>query len=277
MNRKLRPHSSTVPPRGIINRLHAALKLSAMAGALAIASAAPAMADTITFDSLTPATYNSGTTLNSQHFNLLLVEGPFAASLGSVGSTGVVAGANDPFACDIATCPVGASGNYLGVLNDGAVNISLDGTQGIGFILYGLDFAFLAPFGLGDGSYGQLQLNAISTGGAMLSAVLDLPGQNANGDFMFLSSQLNAAFSSSVLSSLTINACVYDQDLVCVNSLSNPAFNQAQFAIDNVRLGVVPEPSTPLLIVFGLAGLGFMARRRAAAPSTPLLAQGIDP
>lgn len=274
----LHTHSTTAAQRGVFRRLGAKLKLTVLAGALALGASSTALANTIRFDNLTPETYNSGVTLNTQHFNLLLLEGAPAAAAGFVGSTGVIAKANDEFGCNVASCPSGASGNYLGILNDGAVRISLDGSVGIGFTLRGLDFAFIAPLvGMPNASYGQLLLNGVTTSGTAISAVLDLPGQNAARNFVFANGLLDAGFFSSILSSVTINACVYDADFACTNSVDSPAMNQAQFAVDNLQLNVVPEPSTALLLALGIVGLGAASRRRstATARSNPLRAQGI--
>ena len=274
MNRKQHLQMSKGPAKP---STPATLSGAFVACAMALLAAAPAMAETITFDAMTPATYTSGVTLNASHFNLALVEGPGAAAIGAVGSTGVIATAGDPFACDIAACPSGASGNYLGILNDGALTVSLDNTLGRGFVLGGLDFAFLAPFvGLLDGSYGKLQLSGTGWGGASASALFDLPGQDAAGNFVF-NRALMGNFGANIFTSLTINACVYNADMVCTNTLADPAFNQAQFAIDNLDLSVVPEPASGLLIALGLGALGLASRRRSnvAAPSTTPFAQGI--
>lgn len=280
MNWKMRPHSSTTAPRGLANRLHTVLKMSVIAGALALAAAPAAMADTITFDGMTPDTFNSGVTLHVPYFKLALVEGPIATFYGlPAGSTGVIAAGNDAAACDmgdVTACPVGTNGNYLGILNDGAVTISLDGTLGLGFTLDRLKFDFLAPVPLFDGSYGQLQLNGIDLSGNAIARSFALPGQDGSGHFMFDTALLDAAFTSTVLSSITINACVND-GTGCNNSLASPAFNLAQFALDDINVNVVPEPASGLLFMLGLGAFGLAARRRtvASAPSTPLLAEGI--
>lgn len=279
MNWTMRSHPSTTAPRGFANRLHTALKMSVIAGALALAAAPAAMADTITFDGMMRDTFDSGVSLHVPYFKLALVEGPVAAFYGLSGATGVIAAGNDAAACDtgdVTACPVGASGNYLGILNDGAVTISLDGTLGIGFTLDRLKFDFLAPVPLFDGSYGQLQLNGVDLSGNAIARSFALPGQDGNGHFMFDTALLDAAFTSTVLRSITINACVNDGS-GCNNSLEFPAFNLAQFALDDINVNVVPEPASGLLFMLGLGALGLAARRRIAAPAptTALLAEGI--
>jgi hypothetical protein len=45
--------------------------------------------------------------------------------------------------------------------------------------------------------------------------------------------------------------------------IDNPGNPQAEVDIDNVRLNAVPEPSSGMLLVAGLAALAVMRRRRA--------------
>ena len=50
-----------------------------------------------------------------------------------------------------------------------------------------------------------------------------------------------------------------------VLSCSAPTQNNGQFAIDNISVSVVPEPSAALLLAFGLAGVAGMASRARRA------------
>lgn len=240
-------------------RLRGAAMLSLAAS---LCCAAPAFADVVNFETLPPSANESGVTLSEAGYNMLLVEGPVAAAFGMVGATGSVIDSNDPASCDIIACPAGATGNYLAVLNDGAVRFSHPGVLS-GFTLTGFDFAFVAPVAVPGGSYGQLQLSGVNWQGATIRADLDFPGQNANNNFLFGSAELSAAFRANVFSSLTISACLFDGMGGCFNSFDNPAFNQAQFALDNLQLNAVPEPTSFLLFGLGIGALG-LARRRAA-------------
>jgi hypothetical protein len=224
--------------------------------------AAPAFADVVNFESLPASANLSGETLSEAGYNMLLVEGPLAAGYGLVGATGVIIDSSNPFSCDIIACPLGASGNYLAVVNDGAVQLSHPG-QLSGFSLTGFDFAFMPPAPVPVGSYGQLQLTGMNWQGTTISTRLDFPAQNAQGTFLFGSADLSAAFRANVFSSLTISACLFDGQGGCFNSFDNPAFNQAQFGIDNLNLTAVPEPGSFLLFGLGMGALG-LARRRAA-------------
>lgn len=233
----------------------------------ALFCAAPAYADVVNFDTLAPAAYLSGDAISESGYGMLFLEGPFAAGLGlPPGGIGTIIDNNDPASCDIIACPVGASGNYLGVFNDGGVRFSHQGELS-GFTLTGFDFAFIAPAPVGPGNYGQLQLSGVNWQGTTITTRLEFPGQNDNGSFMFGSAGLDAAFRANVFSALTISACIYDGDGICQNSWDNPAGNQAQFALDNLSLTAVPEPASILLAALGLGALGLSRRRQAASTS----------
>jgi hypothetical protein len=242
------------------------LRGAAMSGLIAaLFCTAPAYADIVNFDTLAPAAYLSGETISESGYSMLLIEGPVAAGLGLVGNTGTILNSTKKSSCDIIACPAGGNGNYLGVFQDGAVRFSHQGELS-GFTLTGFDFAFVAPTPVDPGNYGQLQLSGVNWQGTTIVTRLDFPGQNNNGAFLFGSATLDAAFRGYVFSSLTINACIYDGEGVCQNSWDNPAWNQAQFALDSLNLTAVPEPASLLLAALGLGALGLSRRRQAAAP-----------
>jgi hypothetical protein len=234
-------------------------------GAAAALCCAPAYAATINFESLDPSANMSGETLTESGYNLLLVNGPVAAEFGFESGVGAVLDSADPFSCDITGCPSGATGKYLAILNDGAVTLTSNGSSHW-FQLSGMDFAFVSPAPVLDGDYGRIVLAGVNLAGDTVETMLAFPGQDAQGRFTFGASSLSAAFRSTVFTSLTISACLWDADGNCSNSFESPAFNQAQFALDNISVSDVPEPASFLLAGIGIAALG-LSRRRASKPA----------
>lgn len=236
----------------------------AAVAALAMLGAAPAMADVISFDDLAPGAYGSGSSLQAAGYNLLFLPDPTSGAYGWSSGVGAILDGSTAASCDITACPSGASGNYLAILNDGGLHFSRP--DQVGFHLSGFDYAFVAPVtGLPDMSWGRLQLSGTLLNGQVVTTSLDFPGQDSNGNYQFQSASLLGSFSSQTFKGLTINACVFNDFNVCVNSLDSPAFNQAQFALDNITISAVPEPSTWLLLLAGLGGIGLLSRRRSAA------------
>jgi hypothetical protein len=230
--------------------------------------AAPAFASTIDFETLPNLDHIAGDTLSEAGFNLRFVSGAWDQLHGVTDSPlGLVADAANPDTCFVYTCPAGASGNYLNVLSDGAIQISRAGPHN-GFTLGGFDFSFLAFAGTPPGDYGQVRLRGVLWNGTTVSTSLAFPGADSNGNFAFGAAQLDPAFRHTIFSSLSIDACLYDANSVCVNSVDE-AIYQRQFSIDNISLNEVPEPASFLLAGLGLGALG-LARRRRSVRSTSL-------
>lgn len=226
----------------------------AIAGAVALLSAAPAMADRINFESLDPMIYGGTETFNEASYQFEVIDSP--ASPGGTGLAGMIGDGADPYLCEVAACPTGNSSHfYLGV-NDGSLKIARE--DQLAFRLYALDYAFLAPVGgLGPYSYGQLVVTGTTVGGGSVQATFDFPAL-VGGASPFSSANLAAQFGTTLFRNVTISSCVFD-DVSCIN----PSGNQAQFALDNLVLAAVPEPETYAMFGLGLAAIGLVARRRA--------------
>lgn len=224
-------------------------------------ASAPAMAGVLTFDSLRPDIYESGQTLNTSSYNLLFLADPTTVAGGGVSGVGAILDGRVGSSCDIAACPQGATGNYLAILNDGGVNFSRADNQA--FTLAGFDYSFIAPVtGLPNMNWGQLQLSGTLSDGQVISTSLAFPGQGSDGNYYFQSASMLGGFSNHVFTGLTFNACIFNDTGACSNSLDFPAFNQGQFALDNINVSAVPEPSTYMLMLAGLGAIGMLSRRR---------------
>jgi hypothetical protein len=176
------------------------------------------------------------------------------------GQAGALFDGANPAGCSQSfACPSGDSTHYFGGENDGSITIMRDG--GVGFFnLFSLNFAFLAPLGgLPDGVYGQLRLTGLLTDGSTVSVAKDFASQDQNGAFQFAYWLLEPEFSKLNLSSVTIDACMFDGLGNCLNDANNPV-GLAQFAVDDLEVSI-PLPGTVPLLLLGMAGLAVIRRR----------------
>jgi hypothetical protein len=212
------------------------------------------------FNGVTPVALNGNESLAIGDYRLTAKDSPLAQALGFTGGAGMTL--NGASACIIAACPSGNPSQYYAGTNDGSVLLTAAFND---FQISALNFAFLSPLaGLADGVYGQLVLTGTKVGGGTMTASRDFAGQDGNGDFLFDHWDLGAGWASEHLSSLSISACMFNGSNACVNSADEPAFNLAQFAIDDLQLTTVPEPGSIALLMLGAAGMGMAARRRRA-------------
>lgn len=236
-------------------------KLTAAAlGALALMSAAPAMADVIDFESIGSATYNGKDVFSEYGYNMQVIDS--AASTGT-GGAGAVGNGNDPYLCAVAACPVGNDSYYYMGVNDGGLKISRDDHKT--FSLQSVEYAFLAPIGgLPTVSYGMLTVLGQTAAGGTAVANFRFPILNSGGNSPFKTAGLDARFGGLQFTSVTFSSCIWDDGDACIN----PAGNQAQFALDNLTLTPVPEPETYAMMGLGLAAIGLMSRRRSKPQAT---------
>jgi len=236
----------------------------------------PAHAETLTFDSIAPIALLGGESVTEAGYSFTASESPMTAELGLQSGTGAVLDPWDAGTCYTAACPANANSNFYAGLNDGGVSLSR--ADGKAFSLTGLDFAFLAPVAITDRLSGQLVLNGRRNGGGNLSLSLDFGSPDFYGNFMFNNASLSA-WAGVQFSSVSFSACIF-QDGECHNSLDQPAFNEAQFALDNISVSAVPEPSSLLMLLAGLSVLAWFYRRsnalRTALTASVLLLGGLQ-
>lgn len=232
-------------------------KMTAAAlGALALMSAAPAMADVINFESIGSATFDGKDVFGENGYSMTVVDSPSSST--GTGFAGAVGNGSDPYLCAIAACPTGnGSYFYMGV-NDGGLKVARD--DNTAFRLFSLNYAFLPPVGgLPSDSYGMLTVVGQTVAGGSALATFRFPLLDSTGNSPFVTAGLKAAFGDTQFSSVTFSSCLWSNSGSCIN----PAGNQAQFALDNLLLAPVPEPTTYAMMGLGLAAIGLVSRRRA--------------
>lgn len=234
-----------------------------------LAAFAPAQADTINFETIQNVTtpslapgdtiYNTGDAFREAGFTMQLLN---SASAGSAdyGLLGAQVTGSNLDNCFALGCPVGNASKYFAGLNDAV--LALSRTDALAFKISSLRFAFVAPLsGLYDFSHGQLTLTGSRPDGSSVSTSRDFGSPDSNGNYTFSDWILAPSFSNTALLSLTANACLYDAAGACITT-HDLLQNQGQFALDDLHVGVVPEPSAYLMMLLGLAGMGLLARRR---------------
>ncbi|MET0322724.1 MAG: NF038120 family PEP-CTERM protein [Duganella sp.] len=246
---------------------HSMSKLTAAAlGALAVMSAAPAMAGTtIDFESVGSSIYGGTEVFHESEYALTVIDTP-AAGPGGTGFAGAVGDGSDEYLCALAACPTGNTSHYYLGVNDGSLKVERADSRL--FQVSSLDYAFLAPLsGLAAGSYGQLTLVGVKADGVAVSYSYDFPVLDSLGYSPFVSLSLAGTLGNTYFSSVTVGSCLFDGSGGCISPLPGSE-NQSQFALDNLQVAAIPEPETYAMMGLGLGLVGWMSRRRARAAKT---------
>lgn len=192
-------------------------------------------------------------------FNLFFDE-PFAS--GGLNFTTVGLGIVDTaeaFA-DYGNAPTNATSKFFAALNDGGLSLSVASHER--FYVNGFDFAFIPALGgvypEGDGP-GALVAFYETIGGYQSYLAFLFSPADANGLFAFSSIGAGSLglLAGEALRSITFMGCVFAGDYCYLE-----ASNQAQFALDNLDVSVVPEPGSLALFGLGLVLMAGASRRR---------------
>jgi hypothetical protein len=160
--------------------------------------------------------------------------------------------------CQTVVCPGGNNSTFYAGLNDGV--LALGREDGKLFKLSSLDAGFvgaLTPEGFGDGAPLVMQIQGQRANNSWLSTSITLPGP-VNGEFQFGSYSLAANFQATAFKQIFFYGLPCDASGSCTGFVSD----KGQFALDNLNVSAVPEPSQWLLMGLGLAVVANLSRRR---------------
>lgn len=164
--------------------------------------------------------------------------------------------------CVTITCPSNNATMFLAGLNDGLFVIgSADNAL---FRFAGFDASFIGAQGVTLPTVpGLVRLQGIKADNTSITQTFNLGGPSSTGALSFKSFATTGAFSTTLFHN------VYFFGFACNTGGSCSAFSsdQAQFAIDNINVTAVPEPSTWALVMGGLVAAAAFRRRSAKANS----------
>lgn len=243
-------------------------------GAAAIVCAGAAQAMTIDFENvdtsamLLPPVVLDGDSMTQTGFTFGIYDPHNATPFPDNMLVGSLAYGGDATTCLDGVCPRANPSNFLETVNDGVFFANHGGDQ---LTLNSFRAAFLAPAGvqLSSGTAAYLAVEADRDDGSYAVGVFALKGPSA-GDTSFasyLAANAQIIGGSGTLTSGDVTS-LYAYAFYCNPSTGSCNFgtsDRGQFALDDVSITAVPEPSSWLLLAAGLGVLGVSARRRRAA------------
>lgn len=246
------------------------LKKSALAAA-ALASLGSAQAAVIDFD--------AGLDTSAAAFAPLITHGAAVFQNGflvaglsnAAGATAtdlvgaLINGADIANTCVGVVCPSNNATTFYGGLNDGYIYLAEKTDSDVPFTIAGFAASFLAngsdPIPTATAS-GLLRIQGVKADGSgAITQTFQLAPAAANGSLSFSNYATTGAFATTQFKYAFIFGFYCDTNGSCTNAFTN---DKGQFAIDNINVTAVPEPTTWGLMGLGLAGIAAARRRRAA-------------
>lgn len=239
-----------------MNRKLHQLVRAAVCGA-ALAALPAAQATVLDFESVAAGEVGHLQTFQHGGYDLMGYSNAVDALPGD--AVGMVADGLDPGTCANLMCPAN-DGHYYQGLNDGVLVITAS-TPHQQFRLSSLDASFIGstPGATYPAQAGILSVYGVFADGTSANEQYRLDGPGANG-FQFGHFLTSKGFASQQFVEVDIFAYSCDANVKCVAFTDN----KGQFALDNVAVTAVPEPSNWLMLGLGLLGMGALARRRHA-------------
>jgi hypothetical protein len=174
----------------------------------------------------------------------------------------ILNGADLSSTCAGIVCPSNNATTFLAGLNDGLFAIGAVGDALFRFASF--DASFIGAQGVALPAVpGLVRLQGIKEDNTAITQTFNLGGPSSTGALSFKSYATTGAFSTSLFK------YVYFFGFSCDTGGACKAFSsdQAQFAIDNISVTAVPEPSTWALMLGGLAAAATVRRRASKANS----------
>jgi hypothetical protein len=159
-------------------------------------------------------------------------------------------------------CPtVGATGNYLTVLNDGFLAIGAKNGSLISLSAFSAGFVGVAGDTYSTTRAGRVIIIGVRADNSATSIAGSLALPDGSGAFSFSNFTVPASFAAEKFAFLQIYGAYCPAGTTTCSSFTT---DKAQFALDNLNITAVPEPGTWGLMGLGLAGIAAIARRRRA-------------